>query len=53
MSSVTVRGTGPEPAPQPRMMMAASKTSDSAELSVSGGLVELSAEVYVRFAILR
>lgn len=44
---------GPEPAPQPRMMMAASKMSDSAELSVSAGLVELSAEVYVRFAILR
>ena len=44
---------GPEPAPQPRMMMAASKTNDSAELSVSAGLVELSAEVYVRFAILR
>jgi uncharacterized protein YggE len=44
---------GPEPAPQPRMMMAASKRSDSAELSVSAGLVELNAEVYVRFAILR
>ncbi len=43
----------PEPSPQPRAMMAMAKASDSAELSVSGGLVELSAEVFVRFAILR
>ncbi|MDP2289734.1 MAG: SIMPL domain-containing protein [Actinomycetota bacterium] len=43
----------PEPSPQPRAMMAMAKASDSAELSVSGGLVELGAEVYVRFAILR
>jgi uncharacterized protein YggE len=45
----------PEPSPQPqaRMMMAgAAKMADQAELSVSGGLVELIAEVYVRFAIL-
>ncbi|MDO8364575.1 MAG: SIMPL domain-containing protein [Actinomycetota bacterium] len=43
----------PTPGPQPReMMMAKMAGSDSAELSVSGGLVELNAEVHVRFAIL-
>lgn len=45
----------PEPSPQPQgrmMAMAAGKMADQAELSVSGGLVELDAEVYVRFAIL-
>jgi len=43
-----------EPSPEPRMMMAAGgKMADHAELSVSGGLVELGAEVFVRFAILR
>ncbi|MGB8859595.1 MAG: SIMPL domain-containing protein [Ilumatobacteraceae bacterium] len=40
------------PSPQPRQMMAMAKTADSAELSVSGGLVELGAEVFVRFALL-
>jgi uncharacterized protein YggE len=42
-----------EPSPQPRMAMAmAAKMSDGgAELSLNGGRVELSAEVYVRFAI--
>jgi uncharacterized protein YggE len=34
-------------------MMAAAKMADSVELSVSSGTVELNAEVYVRFAILR
>lgn len=43
----------PEPSPQPRTMMAAAKMADSVELSVSSGTVELNAEVYVRFAILR
>lgn len=33
--------------------MAAAKRAESAELSVGAGLVELSAEVYVRFSILR
>ncbi len=44
----------PEPAPHERTMMmaGAAKMADEAEMSVSGGLIELSAEVYVRFAIL-
>ena len=43
-----------EPGPTPRAMMAMAKgAGDSAELSMSGGLVELSAEVFIRFAILR
>jgi uncharacterized protein YggE len=41
----------PGPMPQPRMM-AAAKMGDGPELSVSGGLVELHADVNVRFAIL-
>jgi uncharacterized protein YggE len=40
------------PAPREMMMAGAAKMADSGEISVSGGLVELSAEVYVRFAIL-
>ena len=39
-------------AERPMMMAGAAKMADGAEMSVSGGLVELSAEVYVRFAIL-
>lgn len=43
-----------EPGPAPRAMMAMAKSAgDSAELSMSGGLVELHADVYVRFSILR
>ena len=43
-----------EPSPAPRAMMAMAKAvGDSVELSMSGGLVELSAEVFIRFAILR
>lgn len=44
------------PGPQPQLIetMAFSKSgADASELSVNGGLVELSAAVYVRFAILR
>jgi uncharacterized protein YggE len=41
----------PAPMPQPRMM-AAAKMGDGGELSVSGGLIELHADVNVRFAIL-
>lgn len=42
-----------EPSPQPQMQrMAAAKMSDGPEVSVSGGLVELHADVSVRFAIL-
>lgn len=40
-----------EPSPQPRMAMAAKMSDGGAELSLNGGRVELSAEVYVRFAI--
>jgi uncharacterized protein YggE len=44
----------PEPGPRPEMMMARSKASaDSGGMEVSGGLVELQAEVLIRFAILR
>ena len=43
-----------EPGPSPLAMMAMNKSAgDSAELSMSGGLVELRAEVYVQFGILR
>jgi uncharacterized protein YggE len=43
----------PEPAPMPQpRMMAAAKMGDGGELSVSGGLIELHADVNVRFAIL-
>lgn len=44
----------PEPAAheRPMMMAGAAKMADGAEMSVSGGFIELSAEVYVRFAIL-
>lgn len=40
------------PQPQPMQRLAAAKLSDGAEISVSGGLVELHAEVTVRFAML-
>ncbi len=40
-----------EPSPQPRMMMAAKMADGGGELSISGGRVELSAEVSVRFTI--
>jgi len=43
--------TTPSPQPQPRMAMAAKMSDGGAELSLNGGRVELSAEVYVRFAI--
>lgn len=43
---------GAEAPPHPQAMMAMAKAGDEAELSVSGGLVELAAEVYVRFSIL-
>jgi len=39
------------PSPQPRMAMAAKMADGGAELSLNGGRIELSAEVYVRFAI--
>jgi|JI10StandDraft_1071094.scaffolds.fasta_scaffold131794_2 uncharacterized protein YggE len=43
-----------EPGPAPRAMMAMAKgAGDATELAMSGGLVELHAEVFVRFAILR
>ena len=45
-----------EPGPAPRAMMAmamAKGAGDATELAMSGGLVELHAEVFVRFAILR
>ena len=41
----------PSPPPQPRMAMAAKMSDGGAELSLNGGRVELSAAVYVRFAI--
>lgn len=41
----------PSPQPQPRMAMAAKMADSGSELSLSAGRVELSAEVYVRFAI--
>ncbi len=41
----------PSPQPTPRMAMAAKMSDGGAELSLNGGRVELSAEVYVRFAI--
>jgi len=42
-----------EPPPMPRAAMAmAAKMGDTSSLSVSGGLVELAAEVFVRFAVL-
>jgi len=40
-----------QPQPQPRMAMAAKMSDGGAELSLNGGRAELSAEVYVRFAI--
>ena len=42
--------TGPQP--QPMLRMAAAKTADGPDVSVSGGLVELYADVTVRFAML-
>lgn len=43
---------GAEPGPVPEMM-ARGKAADSGDLGVSGGLVELHADVLIRFAILR
>lgn len=42
----------PGPQPMPRMMAAKAMMADSAEVAVSGGLVELTADVHVQFAIL-
>jgi len=41
----------PSPQPQLRLAMAAKMSDSGGELSLDGGRVELSAEVYVRFAI--
>ncbi len=42
----------PEPPMQARMMMAKAGMADSGEVAVSGGLVELGADVHVQFAML-
>lgn len=42
----------PGPQPMPRMMAAKAMMADSAEVAVSGGLVELTADVHVQFAVL-